>query len=85
MLSFKIIVLLVGGGGRFLKVFTIYRRGGHLGRVTMTIYICFLSPFPRRLNMKSGVDWPSVNEHVYIINSPCEPNGSGELKVGFII
>ena len=26
------------------EVFTIYGRGGHLGRVTWTIYIDFLSP-----------------------------------------
>ena len=39
-------------------VFTIYGRGGHLGHVTWTIYINFLSPFPRRLLM-FGFDWPS--------------------------
>ena len=43
----------------FLKVFTIYGRGGHLGHVTWTIYINFLYPFPRRLHMKFGFDWPS--------------------------
>ena len=31
----------------FLKVFTIYGHGGHLGRVTWTIYINFRSPFKR--------------------------------------
>ena len=45
---------------RFLKVFTIYGHGGHLGHVTWTIYINFLSPFPRRLQMKFGFDLPSV-------------------------
>ena len=42
-----------------MKVFSIYGRGGHLGRVTWTIYINFLSPFPRRCHMKSGFDWTS--------------------------
>ena len=43
----------------FLKVFTIYRRGGHLGHVTCTIYIYFLSHFPRRFHIKFGIDRPS--------------------------
>ena len=47
------------GEGRFLKVFIIYGHGGHLGYVTWTIYIYFRSPFPRRLHIKSGFDWPS--------------------------
>ena len=43
----------------FLKVFYIYSHGGHLGHVTLTIYINFLFPFPRMLHMKFGFDWPS--------------------------
>ena len=43
----------------FLKVFTIYGHGGHLGQVTWTIYTNFRSPFPRRLHIKFGFDWPS--------------------------
>ena len=43
----------------FLKVFTIYGRGGHLGHVTWTIYTNFGSPFPRRLHIKFGFDWLS--------------------------
>ena len=43
----------------FLRVFTIYGRGGHLGYVTWTIYIYFRSPFPRRLQIKFDFDWPS--------------------------
>ena len=43
----------------FFKVFTIYGCGGHLGHVTLTIYINFHSPFPRRLHIKFGFDWPS--------------------------
>ena len=44
---------------KIFKVFTIYGHGGHLGHVTLTIYINFRSPFPRRLHIKFGVDWPS--------------------------
>ena len=40
-------------------VFTIYGHGGHLGHVTLTIYINFLSPFLRMLHMKFGFDWPN--------------------------
>ena len=43
---------------RYLKGFTIYGRGGHLGHVTCTIYINFGTPFPRRLHIKFGFDWP---------------------------
>ena len=43
----------------FLNVLTINGRGGHLGHVTWTIYINFGSPFPMRLNIKFGFDWPS--------------------------
>ena len=40
----------------FFKGFSIYSNGGHLGHVTLTIYINFLSPFPRMLHMKFGFD-----------------------------
>ena len=51
---------LTGSGEEdFLKVFTIYRHGSHLGHVTWTIYIKFRSPFPRRLHIKFAFDWPS--------------------------
>ena len=43
----------------FLKVFTIYGHGGHLGHVTWTIYVNFRAPFPRRLHIKFDLDWPS--------------------------
>ena len=43
----------------FLRVFTIYGHGGHLGHVTWTIYTNFCFPFPRRLHIKFGFDWPS--------------------------
>ena len=44
----------------FLKVFSIYGRGGHLGHVTWTIYTNFGSPFPSRLHIKFGFDRPNV-------------------------
>ena len=47
------------GEENFLKVFAIKNHGGHLGHVTMTIYINFHSPFLRMLHMKGGFDWPS--------------------------
>ena len=43
----------------FLKVFTLYGHGGHFSVLIWTIYINFRSPFPRRLHMKFGFDWPS--------------------------
>ena len=39
--------------------FFIYGRGGNLGHVTWTISINFRSPFPRRIHIKFGFDWPS--------------------------
>ena len=48
-----------GSGEDFLRVFTIYGHGGHLGHVTWTLYINFLSPLPRVLHIKFGFDWPS--------------------------
>ena len=46
-----------GSGEKDYEGFTIYGHGSHLGHVTYTIYINFLSPFPRRLHMKFGLDW----------------------------
>ena len=43
----------------FIKVFTIYGHGGHLGHVTWTIYTNFRSLFPLRLHIEFGFDWPS--------------------------
>ena len=47
------------GEGDFLRFFSIYGHGGHLGHVTRTIYTNFGSPCPRRLHIKFGFDWPS--------------------------
>ena len=43
----------------FLRVFTIYGHGGHLGHVTKMPQSLFRSPYPRRLHIKFGFDWPS--------------------------
>ena len=52
---------MTSGSGEeiFCKVFAIYGHGGHLGHVTMTIYINFCSSFQRRFNIKFGFEWPS--------------------------
>ena len=43
----------------FLRVFTIYGRGGHLGHATKTILTNFRSPILRSLQMKYEFNWPS--------------------------
>ena len=58
MPSFKIIGLLVLEK-KILKGFAIYSHCGHLGHVTLTIYINFHSLFLRMLDIKFGFDWPS--------------------------
>ena len=40
----------------FLRVFTIYGHGGHLGHVTQMLRTNFRSPYPRRLHIKFGFD-----------------------------
>ena len=63
---------------RFLKVFTIYGHGSHLGRVTWTIYIYFLSAFPRRFHIKFGFDWPSsFREKIFEIGGHIHVKSSG--------
>ena len=47
------------GGEDFLKIFTIYERGGHLGHMIWTIYTNFCSPFLRRLRIKCCFDLAS--------------------------
>ena len=43
----------------FLRVFTIYWHGDHLGHMTQMPRTIFRSPYPRRLHIKFGFDWPS--------------------------
>ena len=49
----------VSGVEDFLSFFTIYGHDSHLCHVTWTIYTNFRSPFPMRLHIKFGFDWPS--------------------------
>ena len=48
-----------GSGEDFLRVFTIYGHGSHLGHVTKTIWTNFRSPILRSLHMKYEFNWPS--------------------------
>ena len=43
----------------YLRVFTIIGCGGHLSHVTWMPRTVFPSPYPRRLHIKFGFDWPS--------------------------
>ena len=43
---------------RFLKVFTIYGHGGHVGHVTLLICISFHSHSPLSFHMSFGFKWP---------------------------
>ena len=51
---------------RFSKGFTIYGRGGHLGHVTRMPRTDFRSPYPMRLHIKFGFDWPSGFRGEYV-------------------
>ena len=59
MPSLRIMGLLAREKKIFLKVFAIYSHGGHLGHVTLTIYIKFNTPFLTILQIKFGFGWPS--------------------------
>ena len=50
----------IGSGEEdFLRVFTIYGCGGHLGHVTQISQTNFRSPYPWRFHIKFHFDWPS--------------------------
>ena len=49
----------IGSGEDFLKVFSIYGRGGHLGHVTQISRTNFRSPYPWMFHIKFHFDWPS--------------------------
>ena len=53
----------------FLKVFTIYGHGGHLGQLTATILAIFHSPNLRRLHMKFEQNWPRGSREEVVWNS----------------
>ena len=54
---------------RFLKVFTIYGQGSHLGQRTATILASFRSPTLRRLHMKFEQNWPRGSRGEVVWNS----------------
>ena len=43
----------------FLRIFTIYGHGSHLGHMTRIIWTNFRFPIPLKLHMKFGFNWPS--------------------------
>ena len=43
----------------FLRVFTIYGRGGHLGHVTSIMFTNFDFLVPESYHTKFGSEWPS--------------------------
>ena len=78
----------------FLKVFTIDKHGGHLGHVTCTIYISFLSYFPRRLHINLALIGQAVSEkmfddngyiHVYSPGTGRQTPGCQSLFINSII
>ena len=95
--SHKVIGPLVLEKKIFLRVFTIYGCGGHLGHVTQTPQTNVHSPIPLRLHMKFGFDRPSGSEQGQSLKMvddglmddgprlyyklTNEPKGSGELKM----
>ena len=50
------------GEENFLRVYTIYGRGGHLGHVTQMPRTNFRYPYPRRLHIKFGLVRQAVLE-----------------------
>ena len=49
----------VGSGEDFLRVFTIYGHGGHLGHVTRIMLINFYFLVPESFYTKFSSEWPS--------------------------
>ena len=58
---------------RFLKVFTIYGHGGHLGQWTATSLAIFHSPAPGRLKIKFEQHWSRGSRGEVIRNSTFFP------------
>ena len=48
-----------GSGEDFLRVFTIYGHGGHLGHVTRIMLINFHFLVPESFHTKFSSEWPS--------------------------
>ena len=49
-----------GSGEDFLRVFTIYGRGGHLGLVTSIVFINSHFLVPESFHTKFGSEWLSI-------------------------
>ena len=63
---------------RFVKVFTIYGHGSHLGQWTATILAIFYSPAPGRLQIKFEQHWPWGSRGEVIWNSQHFPIQKGK-------
>ena len=68
MPGFKIIGLLVLEE----KIFAIYSNGGHLGHVTLTIYINFNSLIPRIMHIKFAFDRSNGYLENYVLHLICK-------------
>ena len=60
---------ILGSREWFLKVFTIYGHGGHLGQRTVTILAILCSPYLRKLHMKCEQKWPRGSRGEVVWNS----------------
>ena len=60
---------ILGSRRRFIKVFTIYGHGAHLGQQTVTILAIFCSPYLRRLHMKFEQNWTRGSRGEVVWNS----------------
>ena len=56
---------------RFLKLFTIYGHGDHLGQWTAAILAIFHSPAPGRLQVKFEQHWPRGGRLKFLLFFPC--------------
>ena len=66
-----------GSEKEVFKMFAIYSHGGHLGHVTMTIYVNFHSLFLRMLHIKFCFDWPRTCSNILVICMYIDP-GQGQ-------
>ena len=65
------------------KIFegVLYGRGGHLRHVTQMQRTNFRSPYPRRLHIKFGFDWPSGFREDLL---KCERTTDGRQTMGIL-
>ena len=70
----------------FLRVFTIYGRGGHLGHVTRIMLINFHFLVPESFHTKFGSEWPSVFEKIrfeFLYVHDLGPRSSNDLDLQY--